>query len=120
MPSPTEYVKYGNVRDIVKSAMESAKIILSKPESIRTQIRIGAILQSIDGLPADDVVPRSDDYVMVVHAKWKPYDACETEENVYECTNCGFVLQLMEGTPESNEYIGCPRCLARMDGNARD
>jgi DNA-directed RNA polymerase subunit RPC12/RpoP len=55
-----------------------------------------------------------------VHAKWKPYDACETEENVYECTNCGFVLQLMEGTPESNEYIGCPRCLARMDGDAHD
>lgn len=72
-----------------------------------------AVVKTVKKMPAADVVE-------VVHAHWEPYDACDPEENAYECTNCGFVLQLMEGTPEFNEYNGCPHCLARMDGDAHD
>ena len=31
-------------------------------------------------------------------------------DEVYECPNCDFTLQLIEGTPLQNEFYFCPKC----------
>ena len=43
--------------------------------------------------------------------EWIDYEDITGEgSNTYECPSCGFVLQLMEGTPEENSYNYCPKC----------
>ena len=47
--------------------------------------------------------------------KWINYEDITGEgSNTYECSYCGFVLQLMEGTPEENQYNYCPKCGKRL------
>ena len=47
--------------------------------------------------------------------KWIDYEDITGEgSNTYECPSCGFVLQLMEGTPEENSYNYCPKCGKRL------
>lgn len=70
------------------------------------------VARAIDHFPAAPVRRE-------VHAAWVQMDVYEQDENVYECTACGFALQLMAGTPKENEYNGCPRCLATMDLGAK-
>lgn len=50
----------------------------------------------------------------VRHGKWKPWDS-DGLEDAYECTACGDLFVLIEGTPITNGYKYCPNCGARMD-----
>ena len=60
--------------------------------------------------PTEDVAP-------VVHAHWKEY--VDYSGAVYpECARCGLVWWLDEGTAEDNEMYYCPKCGAKMDGEA--
>lgn len=47
--------------------------------------------------------------------RWKPVD-CGDGDIYYECGMCGFALCLIEGDPEENQYIYCPRCGQKLDG----
>lgn len=47
--------------------------------------------------------------------QWKEVDVGDGDV-VYECPECGFVLFLMDGTPEENEYYHCPRCGQGLTG----
>lgn len=57
--------------------------------------------------PTEDVAP-------VVHAHWKEFE--DYSGAVYpECSRCGLVWWLDEGTAEENEMYYCPKCGAKMD-----
>lgn len=57
--------------------------------------------------PVEDVAP-------VVHAHWKEFE--DYSGAVYpECSRCGLVWWLEEGTAEENEMYYCPKCGAKMD-----
>lgn len=50
----------------------------------------------------------------VAHARWKEYT--DISGTVYpECSRCGLVWWLDEGTAEENEMYYCPKCGAKMD-----
>lgn len=50
----------------------------------------------------------------VIHAHWKEFE--DYGGNVYpECSRCGLVWWLDEGTAEDNEMYYCPKCGAKMD-----
>lgn len=55
-------------------------------------------------LDAEDVAP-------VRHGMWEDY-----EENTWQCSECGELFYLEDGTPQENEYRYCPNCGAKMDG----
>lgn len=66
-----------------------------------------ALLEVIDYQPIADVVP-------VIHAHWKEFE--DYSGTVYpECSRCGLVWWLEEGTAEDNEMYYCPKCGAKMD-----
>lgn len=57
--------------------------------------------------PTEDVAP-------VTHAHWKEY--VDVGGAIYiECSACGLIWWLDEGTAEENEMFYCPRCGAKMD-----
>lgn len=61
--------------------------------------------------PAEDVAP-------VIHAHWKEFE--DYSGTVYpECSRCGLVWWLEEGTAEDNEMYYCPKCGAKMDEEAQ-
>lgn len=39
----------------------------------------------------------------------------EYDSAVWECSNCGFALQLIDGTPKENNYHFCPVCGEKVD-----
>lgn len=56
----------------------------------------------------------TEDVAPVVHAHWKEYE--DYSGAVYpECSRCGLVWWLDEGTAEDNEMYYCPKCGAKMD-----
>ena len=62
--------------------------------------------------PTEDVAP-------VVHAHWKEFE--DYSGAVYpECSRCGLVWWLDEGTAEDNEMYYCPKCGAKMDEEVED
>lgn len=66
----------------------------------------------IKSAPTEDVVP-------VVHAHWREFE--DYSGTVYpECSCCGLVWWLEEGTAEDNEMYYCPKCGAKMDEGGRD
>lgn len=49
-----------------------------------------------------------------LQAHWKEFE--DYGGNVYpECSRCGLVWWLEEGTAEENEMYYCPKCGAKMD-----
>lgn len=55
-----------------------------------------------------------EDVAPVVHAHWKEFE--DYSGAVYpECSRCGLVWWLDEGTAEDNEMYYCPKCGAKMD-----
>lgn len=58
----------------------------------------------LEDVPSADVAP-------VRHGRWEDY-----EENTWQCSECGELFYLEDGTPKENEYHYCPNCGARMDG----
>ena len=44
--------------------------------------------------------------------KWQRYD--DHDANAWECSLCGEIWQLMEGTPEENHMNYCHNCGAKM------
>ena len=46
------------------------------------------------------------------YGKWRRYD--DPNANAWECSKCGEVWQLMEGTPEENHMNYCHNCGAKM------
>lgn len=59
--------------------------------------------------PMQDVQP-------IKHAHWID-EELELGEDfcLYKCSNCGEEFQLMDGTPNDNDYDYCPHCGAKMD-----
>lgn len=59
--------------------------------------------------PMQDVQP-------IKHAHWID-EELELGEDfcLYKCSNCGEEFQLMDGTPNDNDYGYCPHCGAKMD-----
>ena len=56
----------------------------------------------------------SEDVAPVVHAHWIEVE--DYSGTVYpECSRCGLVWWLDEGTAEDNEMYYCPKCGAKMD-----
>lgn len=56
----------------------------------------------------------TEDVAPVIHAHWKEFE--DYGGNVYpECSRCGLVWWLEEGTAEENEMYYCPKCGAKMD-----
>lgn len=54
------------------------------------------------------------DVAPVIHAHWKEFE--DYSGAVYpECSRCGLVWWLDEGTAEDNEMYYCPKCGAKMD-----
>jgi len=96
--------KYGNLDELL--------LKLKGTTFIDNDQYCDAVFDLIENFPAEPVRQE-------VHAAWRQMDVCEQDENVYECTACGFALQLIVGTPEDNQYNGCPRCLATMDLDAK-
>ena len=45
--------------------------------------------------------------------KWTLYE--DESTNAWECSVCHEVIQLMEGTPQENNYNFCPNCGARLE-----
>lgn len=65
------------------------------------------IRKLIKDLETEDVAP-------VVHAHWIEFE--DYSGAVYpECSRCGLVWWLDEGTAEDNEMYYCPKCGAKMD-----
>lgn len=70
------------------------------------------IRKLIKDLETEDVAP-------VVHAHWKEY--VDVGGAIYiECSACGLIWWLDEGTAEDNEMYYCPKCGAKMDEGGRD
>lgn len=70
------------------------------------------VLIEIDCMPKEDVAP-------VIHGHWKEFE--DYSGAVYpECSRCGLVWWLDEGTAEDNEMYYCPKCGAKMDEGGRD
>ena len=56
----------------------------------------------------------TEDVAPVIHAHWKEFE--DYSGVVYpECSRCGLVWWLDEGTAEDNEMYYCPKCGAKMD-----
>ena len=61
----------------------------------------------------------TDEVVPVVHAHWIEVE--DYSGTVYpECSHCGLVWWLEEGTAEENEMYYCPNCGAKMDEEVSD
>ena len=68
----------------------------------------------------DDEVPTSsqpEDVQPIKHAHWidEELELGEDFISLYKCSNCGEEFQLMDGTPNDNDYDYCPHCGAKMD-----
>lgn len=71
------------------------------------------IMFVIDNLPAADVQP-------IKHGYWEEVtDYGGWGDTHYRCSVCGNEWYLEDGTPKDNNMNGCPRCLARMDGEQK-
>ena len=67
------------------------------------------VFEAISEQPTVDAQP-------VVHAHWIDEELELGEDfSIYKCSNCGEEFQLMDGTPNDNDYDYCPHCGARMD-----
>lgn len=69
----------------------------------------GAIKSGINSIPAADVAP-------VVHGRWSDAGFGELPKHApygWACSACG-------GISFNNEYIYCPNCGAKMDGERKD
>ena len=64
----------------------------------------GAARRMIETFPAADVRPG-------VHGEWMVGDY---EEGTWECSNCGLLWMLNDGTPEENNMNFCTYCGADM------
>ncbi len=80
-----------------RSVMELVQFMPAKGGPIGI-VPTKAVLQ----LPAADVKP-------VVHGKWIKFD-----EDTWECSNCGQLWTLVDGTPKENNMNYCPACGADM------
>lgn len=65
-------------------------------------------LNVIDDSPIEDVAP-------VVHAQWNEFSDY-TGTCYAECSHCGLLWWIEEGTAKENEMFYCPKCGAKMDG----
>ena len=52
----------------------------------------------------------------LIHAHW---EQSETEEDIFECSYCGYDAYISDGTPKENEMFYCPFCGAVMDEEAK-
>ena len=64
--------------------------------------------EAIDAQPTADVAP-------VIHAHWNEFSDY-TGTFYAECSRCGLLWWIEEGTAEENEMFYCPKCGAKMDG----
>lgn len=55
----------------------------------------------------------------VVHAHWNEFSDY-TGTCYAECSRCGLLWWIEEGTAEENEMFYCPKCGAKMDGGEND
>lgn len=55
------------------------------------------------------------DAVSVRHGRWETVEDWDGDEH-YMCSECKAEYVLIDGTPRDNEYLFCPNCGARMDG----
>lgn len=69
---------------------------------------LGHAIHKIMCMPSADVAP-------VRHGRWEDY-----EENTWQCSECGELFYLEDGTPQENEYRYCPNCGAKMDEEKED
>lgn len=63
----------------------------------------------LSALPTVDAVP-------VRHGRWETVEDWDGDEH-YRCSECGAEFVLIDGTPNDNDYLYCPHCGARMDGD---
>lgn len=66
---------------------------------------VDAVEEVAKEFPAADVCP-------VVHGEWKE---CDMYESSWECSACGEMWTLIEGTPTHNGLKFCPNCGAQME-----
>lgn len=66
------------------------------------------MVQAVTGTPVQDVVP-------IIHAHWNEFSDY-TGTFYAECSRCGLLWWIEEGTAEENEMFYCPKCGAKMDG----
>ena len=64
---------------------------------------------NLDLMPTVDAVP-------VVHGRWETVEDWDGDEH-YQCSECKAEYVLIDGTPEDNDYLFCPHCGAKMDGD---
>ena len=56
----------------------------------------------------------SADVAPVIHAHWDEFSDY-TGTHYAECSRCGLLWWIEEGTAEENEMFYCPKCGAKMD-----
>ena len=66
----------------------------------------GVKMDEEKGTPSLDVAP-------VTHAHWNEFSDYTGTCNA-ECTRCGLLWWIEEGTAEENEMFYCPKCGAKM------
>lgn len=72
------------------------------------EFSVGYITGIIGEQPPVDAQP-------VRHGHW---DTVEDWDDLhYQCSECGAEFVLIDGTPQDNDYLYCPSCGARMDGD---
>ena len=70
-------------------------------------VHYGDMVKVVRGIPSLDVAP-------VIHAHWNEFSDY-TGTCYAECSRCGLLWWIEEGTAEENEMFYCPKCGAKMD-----
>ena len=66
---------------------------------------------AVETTPTVDAVP-------VRHGTWKTVEDWDGDEH-YQCSECGAEF-VFDGTPSDNDYLYCPHCGAKMDGDKNE
>ena len=67
------------------------------------------VYELIEILPSADVQP-------VRHGQWDTVVEDWDSDEHCQCSECGAEFVLFDGTPRDNDFLYCPHCGARMDG----
>lgn len=107
-----EYIE----REAVKKVIDNVYSDLY-PEYVSNSIAAfrECIIVDVGIIPAADVQP-------VKHGYWEEVTdyVCWEEAPFYRCSVCGEEWYLEAGNPKENNMNFCPRCGARMDGDANE
>ena len=75
----------------------------------------GMVFEALSHAIRDIALLTSADVTPVRHGHWETIEGWYGDE-IYRCSECKAEFLLIEGTPKDNDYLYCPHCGARMDG----